>query len=302
MKNAPTKSLLPFLRVLRPEQWLKNIIVLAAFFFAYFDKSQRLNECGLLPFVIALIAALVFALASSGVYIFNDLLDKEADRRHPVKCHRPIAAGEISETAAILLSTTIISLSIGIALALSLSFGAIIICYVLMQYLYTAKLKHIALLDVFIIALGFVLRAIAGATVLSVRISPWLLLCTFLLALFLALCKRRQEKVTKKENEQRISLKEYSVGLLDQLIAISASSAVLSYSLYTLSPETIKRFETPLLGLSIPFVIFGIFRYIHLVYVQSEGERPEKTLLNDKVIIITVILFALTIALVKLFR
>jgi 4-hydroxybenzoate polyprenyltransferase len=183
-----------------------------------------------------------------------------------------------------------------------LSLCAVLSAYALLQLLYTFRLKHIPLVDVFVIASGFVLRAIAGAAVLSARISPWLLLCTFLLALFLALCKRRQEKVTRSEHEQRHSVRVYSTQLLDSLIAITAAATIVSYSLYTLSPDTVARFRTSLLGLTIPLVIFGVFRYLHLVYSARAGERPEQVLLTDKAIIATIVLYGLIVAGVFLLR
>lgn len=293
-----TYSTLPaWLRVMRPEQWTKNGVVLAALFFAYLDPSQGLEALCYIPALRALGAFAVFCLASSGVYVFNDLRDVAADRLHPVKCLRPIAAGEISSRTAKVLAAVLAGVAFIGALLLSKSMAVVVAIYLIMQSFYTLWLKHIAMLDVFVIAVGFVIRAMAGAVVLGVRISPWLLLCTFLLALFLALCKRRQEKVTKSEDEQRATLRRYNVPLLNQLISISASATVVSYSLYTLSPDTIERFGTPLMGLTIPFVIFGIFRYIHLVYVCSEGERPERTLLTDAVLMSTVFLFLITVAL-----
>lgn len=292
-----TYSALPaWLRVMRPEQWTKNGVVLAALFFAYLDPSQGLETWCYIPALRALGAFVSFCLASSGVYVFNDLCDKVADCLHPIKRLRPIASGEISPNTARALAATLVGVSLAAATLLSTRLTTVIALYVVMQYFYTLRLKHIAMLDVFVISIGFVLRAIAGAVVLGVRVSPWLLLCTFLLALFLALCKRRQEKVTKAEAEQRATLKGYSVPLLNQLIAISASATVVSYALYTLSPDTIERFGTPLMGLTIPFVVFGIFRYIHLVYVCSEGERPERTLLTDAVLIVTVFLFLASVA------
>ena len=288
-------SALPaWLRLMRPEQWTKNALVMAAFFFAYWDPGQHLRGTGWRPALLSLAATALFCIVSSGVYALNDWKDREADRLHPVKKLRPVASGEIAPKTALIMAAGLLVAGLGLS-AFSVKLLAVLAAYVLLQLVYTAKLKHIPLLDVFVIAIGFVLRAVAGAVVLSARISPWLLLCTFLLALFLALCKRRQEKVTHKEEEQRKSLRAYSTEFLNILISISAGATVVAYALYTLSAETISRFGTPLLGLTIPVVIFGVFRYMHLVYSANEGERPERVLLTDRVIIITVLIyFALT--------
>lgn len=290
-----------WLRLMRPEQWSKNALVMAAFFFAYWDPSQNLRGTGYKSFLLSVIATALFCIVSSGIYAFNDWKDRVADRLHPVKRLRPVASGEISSLTAQIISVSLLVIGLGIS-AFAPNLCAVLSAYVAIQLAYTARLKHVPLLDVFIIAIGFVLRAIAGAAVLNVRISPWLLLCTFLSALFLALCKRRQEKVTRKEEEQRKSLRTYTTEFLNSLISITAGATIVAYSLYTLSPETVRRFGTPHLGLTIPFVVFGIFRYMHLVYCQDEGERPEHVLLTDKIIIVTVLLYLATTAALFIFR
>ncbi len=295
------QSLPAWLRLMRPEQWTKNGLVLAAFFFAYWDPQQHLREQGLRPYAISAAAAALFCLVSSGIYALNDWRDRVADRLHPVKRLRPVASGEISSKTALAMAAALLAAGI-IGSLFSPKLCAVIGAYIAIQLLYTFRLKHIPLVDVFVIAAGFVLRAVAGAAVLSARISPWLLLCTFLLALFLALCKRRQEKVTRHESEQRRSVRAYSTQLLDALISITAGATIVSYSLYTLSSETVARFGTPLLGLTIPLVIFGVFRYLHLVYTARAGERPEQVLLTDKAIIATIILYGLVVAGVFLYR
>ena len=295
------QSLPAWLRLMRPEQWTKNGLVLAAFFFAYWDPQQHLREQGLRPFAFSATAAALFCLVSSGIYALNDWRDRVADRLHPVKCLRPVASGEISSKAALTMSAGLLAAGI-VGSLFSPQLCVVISAYVAIQLLYTFRLKHVPLVDVFIIAAGFVLRAVAGAAVLSARISPWLLLCTFLLALFLALCKRRQEKVTRHESEQRRSVRAYSTQMLDSLISITAAATIVSYSLYTLSSETVARFRTPLLGLTIPLVIFGVFRYLYLVYTARAGERPEQVLLTDKTIIATIILYGLVVAGVFLAR
>ncbi len=278
-------------RALRINQWTKNGIVLVAFLFAYWDRSQQLPLLSSLVRVIA--AAGVFCVISSAVYLVNDVRDLEADRHHPRKRHRPIASGSMSIPTAYTLAMILLFGGLIGAGFVSRAFLAAVLTYVLIQALYTFALKAVALVDVFIIAAGFVLRAIAGAVAVRAQISPWLLLCTFLLALFLALCKRRHEKLILSEIEgnHRASLRGYDTELLNQLIAIVSSSTVVSYALYTLSPETVTKFHTHWLGFTIPFVLFGIFRYLDLVYRHDKGERPEKILLTDAPLIVNGLLY-----------
>ena len=283
-------------RVLRPEQWIKNCLVPAAFLFAFFDKAQGVSAGWLAYFLKAAAAFVLFCGVSSGVYIFNDIVDREADARHPAKRFRPIAAGEISPASARIGATLLVVASLALSWLLSRPFAGLVAVYLVLQGCYSLALKRIPILDVIVIAAGFVLRAVAGAAAINVAISAWLLVCTFFLSLFLALCKRRQEKTTRAEDEQRHSVKEYSVQLLDILIGVSSSLAIVSYSLYTLWPATVRKFGTPLLGLTIPFVVVGIFRYMHLVYVHEQGERPERTLLADRAIIVTVALYLASVA------
>jgi len=285
-----------WISLLRPAQWTKNGMVLVAYFFARWDPGQRARALGHQPFLIALLALADFCLLASGVYILNDVLDRGADARHPVKCLRPIAAGKIAPSAALLLAAALLGVSVAGAWLLHPNFGWVVTGYLLLQVGYSCKLKQVAILDVFMIALGFVLRAIAGAAVIDVRISPWLLLCTFLLALFLALCKRRHEKVLLDGDGERHreALAGYDRYLLDLQIAVTASATLVCYAMYTLSEETVRRFGTNRLGFTIPFVVFGLFRYLELVYRHDGGGRPEQTLLTDRVLIGTMILFLLT--------
>ena len=289
-------------QALRPAQWLKNGVVLAAYFFAWADASQSAHVRGWLPPVVAVAAAALFCCASSGIYLINDVRDREADRTHPVKRLRPLAAGLIRPQSAVGVAACLLFASLAGAAALSRAFALVLGGYCLMQIVYTLALKRIAYVDVFIIAAGFVLRAISGAVVLSVRISPWLLLCTFLLALFLALCKRRHEKILLDDagESHRAALSGYDRGLLDIQIGITSSATVVCYSIYTLSAETVQRFGTDRLGLTIPFVVFGIFRYLDLVYRHEEGGRPERVLLTDKVMIATLVCYCLTALIVFL--
>jgi len=283
-----------WLRALRPAQWIKNGVVPAALFFAWRDPSQGINIQNASVFIAVGIAVICFCMASSAVYLINDIKDRDADRAHPVKRLRPIASGEFPVKQAIFLALLLLLTGTVLSLTLPALFTWVLAGYIAMQLVYTFGLKRIAYVDVFIIAIGFVFRAVAGAVAISVRISPWLLLCTFLLALFLALCKRRHEKGLFEESDtrHRQALTGYSRPLLDIQIAITAAATVVCYAIYTLAPETINRFGTNRLGLTIPFVLFGIFRYLHLVYTQDEGGRPEKVMLTDKTLIITVFCYA----------
>lgn len=285
-------------RQMRPRQWVKNVVVLAAFFFALGDKQQNIP---FYLFFLACLAALLFAITSSGIYTFNDLKDIALDRLHPVKRMRPVAAGKISVPEAKRIIAACLAIGLGGAWLLSARFGMVLSIYVVLQLAYCLKLKHIHLVDVFIIAAGFVLRAIAGGVVINVHISPWLLICTFLVALFLALCKRRHERhllENQQVSEVRPSLNLSDVRLLDQLIAVTAGAVIVTYAIYTQSPETVLKFGTTHLSFTIPFVVFGLFRYLDLVYRQSKGDQPEYTLLTDAPLLITIALFGLSVLLI----
>jgi len=286
-----------WLRELRPAQWVKNGVVPAAYLFARWDPSQQANVQGFWPLALEAAAVACFCCVSSGVYLINDVRDIEADRAHPVKRLRPLASGVIGVNAALTAAAFLVLAGLAGSLTLPLAFTWVLGGYCLMQFAYTFSLKRIPYVDVFVIATGFVLRAIAGAAALAVRISPWLLLCTFLLALFLALCKRRHEKILLEDSgtQHREALAGYDRYLLDLQIAITASATLVCYSMYTLSEETVRRFGTNCLGLTIPFVVFGLFRYLELVYRHDEGGRPEKVLLTDKVLIVTVACYLLTV-------
>jgi len=285
------------IRTLRPNQWTKNVIVFAAFVFAFWDRS-RTTHLDASACVDAVVAFVIFCAVSSGIYILNDIKDVKVDRTHPVKKNRPIAAGLIPLSLAWPLTLLLLAGGLLTSLYLPPSFTAVVAAYVLIQLVYSYGLKQVALVDVFVIATGFVLRAIAGAVALpDVTISPWLLLCTFLLALFLALCKRRHEKILLSD-EHRPSLEKYDKDLLDQLIAITSAASIVSYAIYTLWPKTVEKFGTHSLGFTIPFVVFGIFRYLDLVYRHEKGDRPEKILLTDIPLLVDIFLYAVSILLI----
>lgn len=291
------------LKAMRPAQWTKNAVVLAAFFFGFWDRTQPEPLVWTDIFVV-IPAALLFCLASSGIYILNDIRDIEADRHHPVKRHRPIASGALTTSVAWTLAGVLLAIALVGALVLAPLFALALVSYLAIQVVYTFGLKRIALVDVMVIAVGFVIRAISGAVVFeSVRISPWLLLCTFLLALFLALCKRRHEKLLTPDTpgqKHRPSLEKYDARLLDQLIAVTAGATIVSYAIYTLWPETVAKFGTDTLGFTIPFVVFGVFRYLDLAYRQELGGRPEKVLLTDLPMMVNLGLYGLTLLVVFL--
>lgn len=303
MTPALTPRLLTdVLIAMRPAQWTKNLFVLAAFFFAFWDRSRvesHLEPLRAGDFLTVAAAAILFCLASSAVYLLNDIRDVEADRRHPEKRDRPLAAGRITMPQALMSATGLLVVCFLGSCILSQPLTCVLFTYVTLQLAYSLWLKQVAMLDVFVIAAGFVLRAIAGAVVLhDVGISAWLLLCTFLIALFLGLCKRRHEKQLLDDEDaagHRPSLLHYDRALLDHLIVVAAACTIVSYSIYTLWPDTTRKFGTSALGFTIPFVIFGIFRYMDLVYRHDKGGQPERILLTDIPLIVDLLLYALAV-------
>lgn len=297
-KQSRTTSIATTLRAMRPAQWTKNGILFAAFAFSYGDHTLDIT---LLDGLKVLPAFLLFSMATSAVYLFNDIMDRKQDRQHPTKRHRPIAAGQITPRAAATTALCLLAISLPLATILSPAFATILGAYLALQLIYSLLLKRVALLDVFMIAAGFVLRAVAGAALLDVPISPWLLLCTFLLALFLALCKRRHEKASIEAGagaRQRISLQKYDLLLTDQLIGIVAAATTVTYAIYTLWPDTIEKFGSARLAYTIPIVMFGIFRYLDLLYRENKGDRPEHVLLTDIPILATILVYGATIFLI----
>ncbi len=284
--RPPPSATLDFLhaswRSLRPEQWTKNLVVMAPFFFALGDQTQVVAP-GLL--LRAALATVLFCLVSSGVYLFNDLMDLDADRRHPTKSRRPLAAGEFPLRTAWSLAAVLMLAGLGIGWLLSLPLAFCLALYLALQFTYTLWLKHIPLLDILMIAAGFVLRALAGAATVVIPISPWLVVCTFLLAMFLGLCKRRQEKAQLEEAgtsaEVRPSLAGYHRNLLDGLVLVVAGTVMLAYAGYAVAPETVRKFGGYRLLATLPFVIFGVLRYLVLVFRRNLGDRPERILLTD---------------------
>jgi 4-hydroxybenzoate polyprenyltransferase len=278
---------------LRPVQWTKNLFVFPALVFA-----ERLTDATAVARVSA--AFVIFCALSGAVYLINDVLDRDQDRRHPDKARRPIAAGEVSPTLAVVVALAIAAISLAAALRLGLPFFGIAAAYLTLLFAYSLFLKHLVILDVLTIAFGFTLRAAAGGAVIFVPISHWLLLCTTLLALFLAFSKRRHELTLLNDSatQHRPILAHYSPALLDQMVSVVTASTLIAYAFYTISPETTAKFETDLLSLTIPFPLYGIFRYLYLVHRQDLGGSPADLLVRDRPLLVCVILWAVSVILI----
>jgi 4-hydroxybenzoate polyprenyltransferase len=275
---------------LRPEQWTKNLLVLAGLVF-----GGRLMDPGSVE--IALVAFAIFCALSGAVYLFNDVADRTTDKNHPLKRERPIASGRLSVPTALVAGLVLGTAGVQAAFMIRTELGVVAGTYVTMLLIYSAALKHVAILDVLMIAAGFVLRAIAGAVAVGVPIGHWLLVCTTLLALFLALSKRRHELTLLAEGatDHRRSLEEYSPYLLDQMIGVVTSSTLIAYTVYATSTDTAARLGTAKLGLTIPFVLYGIFRYLYLVHRKRGGGSPAAMLLTDRPLLGCVALWAATV-------
>ncbi len=278
---------------LRPAQWTKNFLVFAGLIFAVrlFDPVAVLT---------AIEAFVIFCGLSGAVYLINDVADRESDRRHPLKRQRPIAAGVVSVRLAVGTAAVLLAVSLGGAFLISRPFGLVALAYASLQGLYSGPLKHIVIIDVLTLAIGFVLRAVGGAVAIDVSISHWLLVCTILLALFMALAKRRHELVLLADGAtgHRPILGEYSPYLLDQMIAVVTASTLVAYIFYTISPETAEKFGTEWLGLTIPFPLYGIFRYLYLVHQREGGGSPSDLLLNDRPLLACVALWVVAVVLI----
>lgn len=275
-----------WLQALRVNQWTKNAVVFAAWFFAVADASQAAMARGFRPFLLVCAMALSFSLISSAFYLLNDVADYDADRLHPVKRLRPIAADLVSKIAAVRMALALFAFGLAFPCYLVLrhpdrTWGfAVLLLYTVMQCAYSGFLKRVPYVDVAVIAAGFVLRAVAGAAAIAARISPWLLGCAFLLSLFLALCKRRHEK--NLATDSRAALKGYHPVVLDMLIILSSLATLGVYTSYTLAEDTVARFHTRGLAFTAVFVALGVVRYLFLVYRRGDVGRPEKILLTDR--------------------
>jgi len=274
-------------------QWVKNGFVFAPLIFSrgLTDEHQLLKVT---------LAASIFCLVSSAVYLINDLADAPEDRNHPVKRFRPVASGDLSASVALSAAIILTIVGIGGAWVLDSRFLLTVVLYVGLNVLYSLALKHVMLLDAFIVAAGFVLRVLAGGIVIHVEISPWLVVCTTLLAIFLALTKRRHELVLLGNNasSHRATLANYSPYFLDQLIGIVTASTLMAYALYTLSDDVARKFPGKRLELTIPFVLYGIFRYLYLVHQNEEGGNPTRLLLTDPVLLFVVSAWAISVVVI----
>ncbi len=279
---------------MRPKQWTKNLIIFAPLIFAQklLDAVYVARSCT---------AFFVFCLLSGCIYILNDLIDLDQDKNHPLKCLRPLASGRLDPHIARVSFIVLLSVTAALSITvLNVSFCMFAAGYFILQIAYSLRLKHVVIIDVFCIAAGFVLRVASGAEAINVTFSTWLLFCTMLLALFLALSKRRHEILLLEDGASlhRKILFEYSPKLLDQMISIVTTATVIAYILYTISEETVSHFGTDNLKYTVPFVLYGIFRYLYLIHQKNEGGRPEKVLLDDRPILIAVLLYGITACLI----
>ncbi len=277
---------------MRPKQWTKNVFIFAALVF-----DGQLLEVG--PFTQTLVGFVLLCLASSTVYIINDIADIEQDKQHPKKRHRPLASGRLSVRVAWIATIVLGVATLAVSFTLNRWFGALVLTYILMNLLYSYRLKHVPIIDVFIIASGFVLRVGAGVMLITVeRFSPWLYVCTTLLALFLGFGKRRAELslLADKANTHRKVLDGYTISFLDQLITIVSAMTIMAYSLYTFSAENLPG--NHLMMLTIPFVVYGIFRYLYLIHVEGAGGAPDEVLLTDMPFLTSIIGWGLLVMLI----
>ena len=264
------------LRLMRPHQWVKNVFVFTGLLFGHAWHDPNLVSRVVLTF-------LAFCLVSSAVYVFNDIVDLEQDRLHPKKRFRPLAAGQVGTSAAMILAAVLAMPGFALAYGTSPTVLIILLGYALMNFAYSLRLKHVVILDVFIIATGFMLRILAGTLGVGIPPSQWLLLCGLMVTLFLGFTKRRAEIIALVEDKaaHRKVLEHYSPVLLDKMIGITAAGLIMSYSLYTMNADTIRIHGTANLIYTVPFVMYGVFRYIYLLHHQSRGGDPSHDLVRD---------------------
>ncbi|MFH1220563.1 MAG: decaprenyl-phosphate phosphoribosyltransferase [Candidatus Eisenbacteria bacterium] len=287
-----------YVECMRPPQWTKNLVVLAG---VIFSRNMFVGSLALR----SLEAFAIFCLLSGSIYVFNDVIDFEKDRVHPVKCRRPVASGRVSRQGALVLGVVSAALGLFLAHGLGRSFFIVCITYFVLICLYSLKLKNIVVLDVMIISIGFVLRAMAGVEALKpldagVLMSPWLLVCTLFLALFLGFNKRRHELdlLAANAGDHRRSLLEYSKEFLDAMIAVVTAATVIAYAIYTIWPATVAKFHSSNLIYTVPFVVFGLFRYMYLVIVKNKGGSPSEVLVSDLPIVADIFLWIATVGIV----
>lgn len=274
-----------YISLFRPKHWTKNLLVFAGLLFSFsFDISS---------IKLAFYGFILFSLTSGIVYIINDILDKEKDKLHPKKKSRPIPAGRIKELNAVILGLIIFVIVFLISYLLNIKFFLILLIYFIINVLYSYFLKNVVILDLFSIAVGFILRAISGVFLINVKLSDWFILATLFISLFLAVCKRRHEILFIEEDAKRNVLQHYNTELINILIGIFSTGTIITYSIYVLM-------EHPEFMPSLIFVIYGILRYLYIVYKKEEGGEPEKILLNDTHILLTVLFFVIFIIIIHL--
>jgi 4-hydroxybenzoate polyprenyltransferase len=280
------------LKTMRPKQWMKNGFVFAALIF----DEKLFRPVMLLRSILAFV---IFCLASSAVYLLNDLADREKDRQHPTKRYRPLASGQLAPGVAVAAVVIFILVSLLCALWLGRGFALVIAGYLILNVAYSFWLKHVVLVDVFLVAAFHLLRVVAGVVVAQASFSPWLYICITLLALFIAIGRRRHELILLGEgnaNTHRASLEHYNLRLLDDMIGMVTAAATVSYSFYTFSAPNLPANHTMML--TIPFVLYGLFRYLYLIHVKSEGGSPEELILEDKPLLACVALWGLAVVVV----
>ena len=281
------------IRSMRPEQWLKNGFVLAPIVFSGLVGDPE-------AWGRSLLAVLAFCAAASATYLVNDVIDREADRAHPDKSRRPIAAGEVSLGLALATAAVLVTIAVGIAAVLGGWFPLVLVSYVLLVVLYSAVLKRAVFLDVLVVAAGFVLRVVGGAVAIDVPVSRWILLVAYLLALYLALGKRRTELVLLGEGagNHRVVLGHYTLPMVDGAISVVLGATVLAYALYTVAPETVAKVGSEGLMATVPIVLYGLFRYLYLLHRHELGGSPTRALLTDRPLLICVVVWLAVAAVV----
>lgn len=291
------KTFSALLRSLRIRSWTKNLFVFAGILFGnHWDDPRAIG--------LTALGALGFCLLSSSVYLTNDIADRKRDKCHPEKKNRPIASGALPVSFAAVTSFLLAAGVLITAWILSPTYAMVLSIYLILQLAYSFKLKHVVILDVLIIAAGFVLRALAGVTLAmdagysDISISPWLIVCTFFLAVFLAFAKRRYEVVSLGEDAagHREILEEYSISLLDELMGIATAASIIGYSIYSVSQRTMELVSTKL-WVTIPFVVYGVFRYLYLIHIKGHGGSPDRILLTDKPLLLNILLWVIAVAL-----
>jgi 4-hydroxybenzoate polyprenyltransferase len=278
---------------MRPQQWIKNLFLFAALVFSVNLFNTR-------DIFLTIAGFFVFSFTASGVYLFNDITDIEKDKLHPTKSQRPLPSGKLSKSTASLVSMFLIAFGVIASFFLTVGFGIVVLLYAVINIFYSLKLKDIVILDVMTISAGFVLRVIGGALLINVPTSEWLIICTVLLSLFLGFSKRRHEITILESdaNSHRAVLEHYSPYFLDQMIGIVTASTVMSYALYTISDETVRKFGTRHLFYTVPFVLYGIFRYLYLVHKREEGGNPTRLALTDRPLLINIILWIIVASII----